>query len=132
MPAIKGPSLRRLSQRQVIAYLTAEAHESTKSFAYARLWTLKEVLARGVNAELASMGIPPVLTPEPERRMRRTQGAAAPRTDTQKTPKRRGRQAIAGWFDRSETTRLNALSAECGRSVQDLAEAGIDRLMREP
>lgn len=129
MPSIKAPSLRRLSQRQVIAYLTSERHQAARSYAYARRWTLKEVLARGINAELAAMGIQPVLTPEPERRFQRTQGVALPRTDTQKTPKRRGRQGIAGWFDRSETTRLNDLSAECGRSVQDLAESGIERLL---
>lgn len=129
MPPRPGPPPRRLSQRQVIAYLTAESHKAARDYAYSRRWTLKEVLARGVNAELEAMGIPAVLTPEPERRFQRTQGVAMPRDEAQKTPKRRGRQAIAAWFDRKETDRLNDVASECGRSVQTIVEAGLGRLL---
>lgn len=131
MPPIAGPPSRRLSQRQVIAYLTPEAHRAVRDHALARRWTLKEALAKGVNAELAAMGLGSALTPEPERRFLRTQGVALPRDEAQKTPKRRGRQAIAGWFDRKETERLNAVASECGRSVQAIVESGLERLVSE-
>jgi len=129
MPALGRPPSLRASQRQVIAYLEPELCDALKVLAERRAQTLREVLALAVNAELEAMGIAPALTPERQRQFLRVQGAAKPRGDGCDTPGRRGRKALAGWFDRRETERLRDVAAECGRTVQDIASAGGVRLL---
>jgi len=128
---VGAPPSARMSQRQVIAFLPPDLCARLKDAAQSRGLTLREMLATAVNAELAAMGIGPVLTPERQRRFRRVNGAAAPRGEKCHTLGRRERTAVAGWFDRKEAEALRGVSTEVGRTVQDIAESGCRRLVEE-
>jgi hypothetical protein len=117
----------RAGRRQVICFVEADTLGLVKASARARGETLQQALARAVNEELAAMGATARLTCERRRLFTRVQKAAQSRGGADTAAARKGRKAIAGWFDRNEVAAVADFAAEVGVGLQQIAAAGLAR-----
>ena len=127
-----GPPPSRLSKMQIVAFLPPELDEAMRFRARSAGDTLQQVLGRAINRELKERGIPAVLTIERLHQFIRKNNPAQPRVSMTTAPTRRKRKCLAGWFDRQEVNKLQAICSEIGTDSQELAEAGARRLVSEP
>ena len=120
---------KRLSQKQIIIYLDEEDAEKFKQDAWKNDQSLKQTLAQSLNNFLIDSGFEKVLSETVEHRFKRINAAAAPRNNVPDC--RRGKIPVAGWFDKKEVNRLNAISKEVGLSIQKMAMLGLNSAKAE-
>lgn len=125
-----GPPPSRLGKRQVGVYLAPDMADRVRGAAHASRESIQTLLARAINAELASRGLPPPLSVVGLRQFKRVVGAATSRVAAPDC--RRGTKIVAGWYDRKEVERLVSLCSELGTTVQAVATAGLEKLNSLP
>jgi len=120
----------RHNKKQVLVYLDPELYAASEEYVLENHLTKQEFVGLALNRRLSEIGSSVVLQTRHERLLRRSSSKAA-RQPVTKTPSRRGRIVMGGWFHASMVDQAIGDLSEHDTSLQSAIETGIASLLGE-